>query len=84
MRLFAAAGFGLMLLFSGAAIAASPEGTWLSQDGGTKVRVTDCGGNLCGTVVWLNSPTDPQPARRRPTSSIPIRQSARGRSSACG
>ena len=65
MRLFAAAGFGLMLLFSGAAIAAGPEGIWLSQDGGTKVRVTECGGKLCGTVVWLNSPTDPYTGRAR-------------------
>lgn len=34
-------------------------GTWLSADGGTKVRVSDCGGKLCGTVVWLNEPFDP-------------------------
>jgi uncharacterized protein (DUF2147 family) len=54
-----AAGFALLLFFPGAALAANPEGTWLSQDGGTKVQVTDCGGKLCGTVVWLNKPTDP-------------------------
>ena len=34
------------------------EGTWLSQDGGTKVRLSNCGGKLCGTVVWLHEPTD--------------------------
>ncbi|MBS0534193.1 MAG: DUF2147 domain-containing protein [Proteobacteria bacterium] len=42
-----------------AAQAAMPvTGTWLSADGGTKVRVTDCGGKLCGKVVWLNEPID--------------------------
>jgi uncharacterized protein (DUF2147 family) len=65
MRLFAAAGFGAILLVSNAALAGSPEGTWLSQDGGTKVRVTHCGGKLCGTVVWLNSPTDPSTGKPR-------------------
>jgi uncharacterized protein (DUF2147 family) len=58
MRALAAAGFGVMLLFASAALAANPEGTWLSQDGGTKVHVTNCGGKLCGTVVWLNKPID--------------------------
>lgn len=42
-----------------AAQAATPvAGTWLSADGGTKVRVSDCGGKLCGKVVWLNEPID--------------------------
>lgn len=36
----------------------SPQGTWISSDGGTKVRVSDCGGALCGTVVWLREPVD--------------------------
>lgn len=50
--------FGLSLM--AAAQAATPvAGTWLSADGGTKVRVSDCGGGkLCGKVVWLNEPID--------------------------
>lgn len=52
-----AAVIGLVLM-SGAALAGKPEGTWLSQDGGTKVRLSDCGGKLCGLVVWLKEPTD--------------------------
>ncbi len=41
--------------------AAPVAGTWLSADGGTKVRVSECGGNrLCGKVVWLNEPIDKQ------------------------
>jgi uncharacterized protein (DUF2147 family) len=40
------------------AYASAPAvGTWLSQDGGTKVRVTECGDKLCGAVVWLSEPT---------------------------
>jgi uncharacterized protein (DUF2147 family) len=52
-----AAAIGLILL-SSAALAGAPEGTWLSHDGGTKIRLSDCGGKLCGTVVWLNEPID--------------------------
>jgi uncharacterized protein (DUF2147 family) len=51
------AAIGLILL-SSAALAGAPEGTWLSHDGGTKVRLSDCSGKLCGTVVWLNEPID--------------------------
>ena len=30
----------------------------MSEDGGTKVRITNCGESLCGSVVWLKEPTD--------------------------
>jgi uncharacterized protein (DUF2147 family) len=40
------------------ATAADLRGTWLSQDGNAKVRVTDCGSTLCGTLVWLRRPLD--------------------------
>jgi len=39
-------------------------GLWLTKDRDAKVRVTDCGGSLCGTIVWLAQPIDP--ATRRP------------------
>jgi uncharacterized protein (DUF2147 family) len=48
---------GLSFL-SSAALAATPEGTWLSEDGGTKVRIASCGEKLCGSVVWLSKPID--------------------------
>ena len=32
---------------------ADPVGTWLSADGEGKIRIADCGGALCGTIVWL-------------------------------
>ena len=57
MKYLCAATIGLVLL-SGAALAAGPEGTWLSQEGDTKVHVADCAGKLCGTVVWLGKPID--------------------------
>ena len=57
-KLIYAAVFGLSML-SGAALAANPEGTWLSGDGGTKVQISNCGGKLCGKVVWLKEPINP-------------------------
>src|SRR5690242_13389926 len=47
-----------LILLSSAATAGAPEGTWLSEDGGTKVHISHCGGKLCGTVVWLSEPKD--------------------------
>jgi len=61
-------------------------GTWLSADGGTKVKVSECGAKkLCGSVVWLNEPIDPStgkpktdkrnadPAKRaRPLIGVPV------------
>jgi uncharacterized protein (DUF2147 family) len=38
--------------------AADPNGVWLTQAGDAKVRVSRCGGGLCGTVVWLRDPID--------------------------
>jgi uncharacterized protein (DUF2147 family) len=40
------------------ALAADPAGIWMSGDGGTKVRITNCGDSLCGSVVWLKEPID--------------------------
>lgn len=58
MKLLMTAAFGASLVLSHAH-AAGPEGTWLSEDRDTKVRIVDCGGKLCATVVWLGEPTDP-------------------------
>lgn len=51
MTLFAAAGAG--------AQTADPAGIWLTQAGDAKVRVSKCGANLCGVVVWLREPVNP-------------------------
>jgi uncharacterized protein (DUF2147 family) len=55
----AVAAFVGVALWSAAHAAIPAEGTWLSGDGGTKVRIVNCGGKLCGKVVWLNEPNDP-------------------------
>jgi uncharacterized protein (DUF2147 family) len=36
-----------------------PDGVWLTQAGDAKVRVSRCGGGICGVVVWLKEPIDP-------------------------
>jgi uncharacterized protein (DUF2147 family) len=38
--------------------AGSPAGTWLTQAGDAKVRVSKCGAGICGTVVWLKDAID--------------------------
>ena len=38
---------------------AGPDGIWLTQAGDAKVRVSKCGGGICGVVVWLKDPIDP-------------------------
>lgn len=46
---------------SGAAshqLAASPIGRWYAEGGAAQVEISDCGGELCGRVVWLRSPFD--------------------------
>ena len=35
-----------------------PGGVWLTQAGDAKVKVSRCGGSLCGVVVWLREPID--------------------------
>ena len=50
-----------LLFFAGCggALAADPSGTWLTQTGGSRIRLADCGGALCGTIIWLKEPNDP-------------------------
>ena len=36
-----------------------PTGIWLTQAGDAKVRVSKCGGGLCGVIVELKEPIDP-------------------------
>ena len=81
-KLVAAALIGLVCL-SGAALAGAPEGGWLSEDGGAKVHVANCGGKLCRTVVWLNEPNDSQTSKPETDMPNPIRPNARGPCSAC-
>ena len=42
---------------------ADPTGTWLTQAGDAKVKVTKCGGGICGAIVWLRQPIDAATAK---------------------
>jgi uncharacterized protein (DUF2147 family) len=50
--------FALIMLAP--ARAADPLGTWLTGDKKGKVRIVNCGGAICGTLVWLAEPIDPE------------------------
>jgi uncharacterized protein (DUF2147 family) len=76
---------GLALISVAPALAADPFGTWLTGDKKGKIRITNCSGALCGTLVWVQEPIDPatnQPKtdknnadaskRSRPLVGIPI------------
>jgi uncharacterized protein (DUF2147 family) len=40
------------------ALAADPNGTWLTEAGTSRIKIADCGGALCGNIVWLKDPND--------------------------
>jgi uncharacterized protein (DUF2147 family) len=39
--------------------AGEPTGVWLTQAGDARVKVSKCGGGICGTIVGLKDPIDP-------------------------
>ncbi len=39
--------------------AADPLGTWLVGDKKGKIHIVNCGGALCGNLIWLAEPNDP-------------------------
>lgn len=64
---------------------ADASGTWLTQAGDARVKISKCDGGICGVVVWLREPTDtatgqpatdsknPNPAlARRPMIGLPL------------
>ena len=55
--------FGGGPLLLGPAFAADPMGTWYTGDKDSQVRITNCGGALCGNLVWLKEPNDPATGR---------------------
>src|SRR5882724_9699894 len=46
--------------FAAPANAQSPAGVWLTKDQDAQVRIADCGGAICGTIVWLKEAIDKQ------------------------
>jgi len=61
------------------AIAADPMGTWFTADKDSQVRIVNCGGALCGNLIWLKEPIDPATGSRRKTRTMPMPGSKAGR-----
>lgn len=55
----AMAAVGLATMAVAPALAAGPFGTWLTGDKKGEVRIVNCGGALCGNLIWLKEPIDP-------------------------
>jgi uncharacterized protein (DUF2147 family) len=84
--------FGLTAA-SGPVLAGEATGVWKLANGKVTVKVSPCGGNLCGTVVALKKPRDdkgrprldkenPNPAlRKRPVIGLTILSNMRQRGS---
>jgi uncharacterized protein (DUF2147 family) len=56
--------FALSVL-SGAAFADEPFGTWLTVDRDSRIKLTRCGSNLCGNLVWLSEPNNDDGSPKR-------------------
>ena len=54
------AAIGLALIATAPALAADPFATWLTEDKKGKIHIVNCGGALCGNLVWIQEPTDPE------------------------
>ena len=46
------------LLGATAAQAQSADGTWLTQAGDARVKISKCSGGICGHIIWLREATD--------------------------
>lgn len=55
-----------LLLSSALAFAAEPTGIWYTAQNRAQVRITHCNHDaLCGDIVWLKEPNDPQSGKPR-------------------
>ena len=54
------AAIGLALIATALALAADPFATWLTEDKKGKIHIVNCGGALCGNLVWIQEPMDPE------------------------
>ena len=60
--------FGVLIAIMAALLAApsaraqgasEPTGVWLTQAGDARVKISKCGGGICGVIVWLKDPINP-------------------------
>lgn len=54
----ALAASGAALVAAGASASSSPTGVWLDHTGRAAIEIANCGGNLCGKIVWLKDPAN--------------------------
>jgi uncharacterized protein (DUF2147 family) len=69
--------FAAALAAQPALAADDPTGTWLTQAGDAKIKVSKCGGSLCGAIVWLKQPIDPGTAKPAVDDKNPDRELAK-------
>jgi uncharacterized protein (DUF2147 family) len=62
--LFAASAFGFAAAIASPALA-DPTGTWLRDNGNSRVRFAKCGDSYCGTIVWVKDSDSPSKVGQR-------------------
>jgi uncharacterized protein (DUF2147 family) len=63
LRLSAAivsAAIALLIAAAAPASATEPFGTWWTEGKDAKIKIVNCGGALCGSLVWISEPNDPE------------------------
>ena len=55
----------LLAMVNSAAIADEPYGTWLTADRDSRLKLTRCGPNLCGHLIWLREPNNDDGSPKR-------------------
>ena len=84
---FVLSGGGLVGTTAAQCAGRATDGTWLTQAGDARVKISKCGGGICGVIVWLREPNDtatgqpatdsknPNPAlAKRPMIGLPLFQ----------
>ena len=61
--MFSAVAFVTGINLAAPAFAADAFGTWYTADRESQVKIVNCGGALCGALVWLKEPNDPATGR---------------------
>jgi uncharacterized protein (DUF2147 family) len=56
-RMLQVAAFACVAMYAGVASAADPMGLWYDHTGRGAVEITNCGGKLCGRLVWVKDPS---------------------------
>jgi uncharacterized protein (DUF2147 family) len=71
---------GLIAATPSHSLAADAKGDWVRPNGASKIRISSCGGSLCGKLIWLREPRsdtqNPDASKReRPLVGVQIVQS---------